>query len=71
MPENKLQYNYVLISEFEQRIRIVIGKTIIQLKPHEETSVKLTNYQKQILDNLIPSTYKNKIAFIAKKEEGN
>lgn len=71
MRKNKLLYNYVLVSQFEQRIRIVIGKTTIQLESNIETNVKLTTYQKSILDNLISSTYTNQIAFIEKKEEGN
>lgn len=71
MHKNKLQYNYVLVSQYAQKKRITIGKTIIQLKPNKATSVKLTHSQKQHLDNLISSTYEHKIAFIPKKEEGN
>jgi hypothetical protein len=70
-PKAALKYKFTLVSQFKQKIRIVIDQTIIQLKPHIETDVELTSYQKQILDKLIVDPYKNKIAFIEKEEEGN
>lgn len=65
MLNKTLKYKYLLVSQFETRIRIVIDNIIIKLQPSIETVIELTTYQKRILDNLIPSTYMNKIQFIA------